>query len=106
MSLQKRLFTVCMAASYLLVITASALFHEHHDHHDEGPTRPGVADSQADDDHDCSVCQFLAQKPAPTSLIAPESVRGLVQCIFPPAPRCVALDAFSAWRSRAPPVSA
>jgi hypothetical protein len=105
MLLRNRLLTVCTAASYLLVVTASALFHEHHDHHDEQP-RPGVSASQASDDHDCSVCQFLAQKPAPTSDITPEGISTLVQSVSSSGLPCVACDTFTAWQSRAPPVSA
>lgn len=105
MLLRNRILTVWTATSYLLAITASALFHEHHDHRDEQP-RPGVSASHASDEHDCSVCQFLAQKPAPTSDITPKGVSALVQTVSLPAPPRVACDAFTAWQSRAPPVSA
>ena len=77
MLVRSRKLTVLTAASYLLAVTASALFHNHDGHGDEQP-RPGVSASHGADDHDCSVCQFLAQKPAPTADVAPvgPSLRG------------------------------
>ena len=58
--------TVLTAASYLLAITASGLFHNHEGCGHERPL-PGVSASHGGDHHDCSVCQFLAQKPAPAA---------------------------------------
>jgi hypothetical protein len=104
MLLRSRLLSVSTTATYLLAITASALFHEHPGHADQQP-QSGVCASHATDDHDCSVCQFLAQKPAPASDITPEGVSRLVQSVSSPALPCVVCKTFSAWQSRAPPVS-
>ncbi len=98
--------TVLTAAGYLLAITASALFHTHNGHGEEQP-RPGVSASHpADDEHDCSVCQFLAQKPAPVAFVAPATSTALVQEVAASAPACAVGGVFTAWRSRAPPVLA
>jgi hypothetical protein len=100
-------FAVMTAASYLLAITGSALFHHHHgDHHDRVAAcdpRPGVSASHSEDDHDCSVCQFLAQKPAPAAVAAPVELSTLVQEVAAAEPACVFFGVFTAWRSRAPP---
>jgi hypothetical protein len=102
MWVRSRKLSVFTAASYLLVISLSALFHDHHGHN-KGPSRPGVSAAHAADDHDCSVCQFLAQKPAPAAEIAPEIASALVQDIAAPAPLCLVRGVFAAWQSRAPP---
>ena len=70
MLIRSRKLTVFMAASYLLAITASALFHEHKGC-GGGQSCPGVAAAHGCADHDCAVCQFLAQKPAPVVAVAP-----------------------------------
>jgi hypothetical protein len=102
MWMRSRKLSVLTAASYLLVITTSALFHSHHGH-GEGPSRPGVSAAHAADDHDCSICQFLAQKPAPAVEMAPEIASTLVQDVAAPAPLCPVRGVFAAWQSRAPP---
>ena len=70
MLVRNRKLTILTAASYLLAVTASAMFHNHPGHGGH-PSRPGVSASHSADDHDCPVCQFLAQKPAPAAAIAP-----------------------------------
>jgi hypothetical protein len=105
MWVQSRKLSILTAASYLLVITLSALFHNHHGH-GEGPSRPGVSASDAADDHDCSVCQFLAQKPAPAADIAPAAASTLVADVAASAPSCPVRGVFAAWQSRAPPAFA
>lgn len=106
MFVRNRLLTVLTTAGYLLAISASALFHEHHGHDDE-VSRPGVSASHAcDEEHDCSVCQFLAQKPAPAADVAPVGSGSLVQDVAMPPPASAESDSFTAWHSRAPPVFA
>jgi len=103
---RNRFLAILLATSYLLVVATSARFHRHGEHDEDQPQRPGFAASHAGDEHDCSVCQFLAQKPAPLAAVAPADNRDLVQEVVAPSlPRhfCVL---FSAWQSRAPPVSA
>jgi hypothetical protein len=102
---RSRKLSVVTAASYLLVVTFSALFH---DHHAEGhqPSRPGIVAVEAGDDHDCPVCQFLAQKPAPATIVAPEMLSTLVQDAAAAAPCCSSPGVFTAWQSRAPPALA
>ena len=102
---RSRQLTILTAASYLLAVTASALFHNHGGHDDE-QHRPGVSASHWADGHKCSVCQFLAQKPAPAADAAPVSLSTLVQDAVAAAPVRVAADVFTAWNSRAPPVLA
>ena len=96
--------TVLTAASYLLAITASALFHNHH--HGEDQPRPGVSASHWADGHECSICQFLAQKPAPAAVVAPVGLSAPVQEVVAAAPACAVRGVFAAWHSRAPPVGA
>ena len=98
--------TVLTAASYLLVITCSALFHDHHHGHGEDQPRPGVSASHSADDHECSICQFLAQKPAPAAVVAPVGASAPVQEVVAAAPACAVRGVFAAWHSRAPPVVA
>ena len=102
---RSRKLSIVTAASYLLVVTFSALFHDHHGH-GHGASRPGVAAAHVADDHDCSVCQFLAQKPAPAAVVAPEIASALVQDVAVSAPCCPLHGAFTAWQSRAPPAVA
>ena len=105
---RNRILTVLTTAAYLLVVSGSALFHNHHDDCDHGEDhhRPGVSGSHFADDHDCLVCQFLAQKPAPAAEITTSSSSPLVQNVFAPALPHAANDLFSAWHSRAPPAFA
>jgi hypothetical protein len=106
MLVRNGILTVLTTASYLLAISASALFHEHHGHDDE-QTRPGVSASPAaDEEHDCSVCQFLAQKPAPVADVAPVGSGSLVEDVAALAPASADRDVVAAWHSRAPPVFA
>jgi hypothetical protein len=103
--MHSRILTVLTAASYLLAVSASALFHDHNDHHKDQP-RPGESGSHISDGHDCSVCQFLAQKPAPIAEIAPVGSSARVQEVVALAPAHVVGGIFAAWHSRAPPVLA
>jgi hypothetical protein len=105
MLVQSRKLKVFTAASYLLAITASALFHNHHGH-GEGQPQPGVSTAHSSDEHDCSVCQFLAQKLAPVACVAPVGVSALVQEVAAPAAASAVRVIFAAWHSRAPPVLA
>jgi hypothetical protein len=93
---------------YLMAVCGSALFHEHHDRPGSGedPARQGVSASCSDDDHECSICQFLAQKPAPAAVIAPVDLSSLVQDVAAPTAVRAAPAVFTAWHSRAPPASA
>ena len=105
MGARSRTLSVLTAVSYLLTITASALFHNHHGH-GEAPSRPGVSASSAAEDSDCSVCQFLAQKPAPAAQLAAEIASVLVQDVAAASPIVAVQGAFTAWQSRAPPAIA
>jgi hypothetical protein len=105
MRTRQRTIAVVAVVSYLLAITVSPLFHHHGDHHesDAGQPPPGVSASHSDDDHDCAVCQFLAQKPAPAADVAPIGLSTLVQEVAAGEPVCTFPGVFAAWHSRAPP---
>ena len=105
MPARNRILPVLVAASYLLAVCASSLFH-HHETHDEESSRPGFSASHAEDDHDCSICQFLAQKPAPAADVAAVEAGELVQAIATPSTLQSVGGLFTAWHSRAPPVFA
>ena len=105
MLIRSRNLTVFMAASYLLAITGSALFHDHKGC-GSGPSRPGVAAAHGVADHDCAVCQFLAQKPAPAANVAPVGPSTWAQEVPAASPVCAVSGVFSAWHSRAPPAVA
>ena len=105
MLVQSRKLKVFTAASYLLVITVSAFFHNHYGQ-GEGRFQPGVSAAHSSDEHDCSVCQFLAQKPAPVACVAPVGLSALVQEVAAPAAASAVRVVFAAWHSRAPPVLA
>jgi hypothetical protein len=102
---RNRRLTVLVAAGYLLAVSASALFHNHHGHGQSLP-RPGISASHSADNHHCSVCQFLAQKPAPVADVAPARLSTLVHEVAAAAPVCAIGGVFTAWHSRAPPVLA
>ena len=102
MLVRNRLLTVLLAANYLLAVGTAALFHSHHDH-DEEQRRPGLSAAHAVDDHECSICQFLAQKPVPVAPVSPPSPGMLVQGVAALVPVCVVGAVFTAWHSRAPP---
>jgi hypothetical protein len=109
--------SVLLAASYLLAVGVSALFHDHRDHgdhrdrceccdhHAHSDELPGRGYSAADsvDGQDCPICQFLAEKPVPVVLLVAPEVGLLVQDVAAAAPPAIATDVFSAWHSRAPP---
>ena len=105
MLVRNRKLTVLTAASYLLAISVSALFHDHNRCGQERPPA-GVSAAHGDQDHDCSVCQFLAQKPAPAADVAPVGPSLRAQEVPEASPVCAVSGAFSAWRSRAPPAVA
>jgi hypothetical protein len=102
MRIRRRLPTLLVAASYLLALSMSALPHCHHGHA-EGEPRPGLCANHSGDEHECPICQFLAQKPAPVIPVAPVTVGLLVQDVTPVAPAGTASEVFTAWHSRAPP---
>ena len=119
-----RKLTVLTAAGYLLAVSTASLFHHHADQDGGGCCHGQSLAHGALDDHsppskvpsdhspgslsdsNCSVCQFLAQKPAPVALIAPVDSGTLVQGVAEPAPVRVVAVLFTAWHSRAPPVPA
>jgi hypothetical protein len=105
MLVRSRRLTVLMLASYLLAITAPALFHEHKSCGSQR-SRTGVSAAHHGQDHDCSVCQFLAQKPAPVAVVAPVSLSSLVEDVVVVVQVCAVSGVFSAWHSRAPPAIA
>jgi hypothetical protein len=104
---RNRFLTVLTAASYLLVVSGSSLFHDHSDDcsHDDH-SRPGVSASHFADGHECPICQFLAQKTAPVEVVTPVHSTALVQHVALSSPLHVLSEAFSAWHSRAPPAFA
>ena len=106
---RNRILTVLATASYLLVVSGAALFHHHHqgrcehcDHCDDLP-RSGVSASETADAHECLICQFLAQKPAPADTIEQASSIPLMLEVVMPAPPQARGGHFTAWHSRAPP---
>ena len=99
---RNRKLTVLVAASYLLVVCATSLFH-HHEEHDEGSFGPGFAASHSESGEDCSICQFLAQNPAPVTYVVPVESGELVQKVLQLEASRFDFDLFSAWQSRAPP---
>ena len=105
MLLRNRIRTVLIAACYLLAVSASALFHHHDGDHDESH-RPGFAASHCESSDECSVCQFLAQKPAPMAEVTPVGSGTLVQELAASSPESAECGVFSAWQSRAPPAFA
>gem|GEM_PF-3160337 len=122
---RNRTFSVLTSFGYVLTITVAATFHNHGgnegghfgchagactkslacdcDVHDEDRSCPVAPADGSTDDGDCSVCQFLAQKPAPVEDVPPPSIESMVEEAVAPAPARVAGSVFSAWRSRAPP---
>jgi hypothetical protein len=105
MWMRNRSLTVFTAASYLLAVTASALFH-HHDGHEEEPSRPGASASHYGESEDCSVCQFLAQKPVPVVIAAAVTPPTPVAEVAAQPPVRVVGGVLIRWRSRAPPLPA
>ena len=123
---------MAVAAGYALAITTASLFHNHgaqdndgccHRHsvaHAASPdcrhggsnkdaTRPNAPKTPApcpSDGRHCSVCHFLGHKPAPAAEVLPVIAGTLVQEVASPPPLRIAVPAFSAWQSRAPPVFA
>jgi hypothetical protein len=133
MGMRNRGITVLVAASYLLAITATARFHNHGAEGgadccgrclshlpaggDEASSgRLGATDEDrshsespapcSPDTHECPVCQFLAQQPAPAAEVALVDSSELVQEVASAAPVSVVRGVFAAWHSRAPPTFA
>jgi hypothetical protein len=123
---KNRLVSLLLAAGYLLAVSAASLFHDHADpgcgdcshsqssaHKASSHCHPGDSDDHpqspknpsqcpADGSH-CSVCQFLAQKPAPTAELPTAASGTLVQQAFAAPPARIQAGVFSAWHSRGPP---
>ncbi|MCE5302594.1 MAG: hypothetical protein LLF97_05725 [Planctomycetaceae bacterium] len=101
---RNRVGSFVLAVGYLLTVTVSGSFHDHH-HGQDGPSspRPGVSASHGEPHSECSVCQFLAQKPAPAAVVAVVDAGRLVQTVVPSLPCRLSSGVFSAWQSRAPP---
>ncbi|MEN6407764.1 MAG: DUF2946 family protein [Thermoguttaceae bacterium] len=106
-SSQNRLGSLVLAVGYLLTVTVSGSFHDHHHGHGDpsDSSRPGVSALHGDQHGECSVCQFLAQKPAPVAVVAVADVGQLVQTVVSSSLSRVSTGVFSAWQSRAPPRS-
>jgi hypothetical protein len=127
--MKSRWVSLLVAVGYLLAVGTAPLFHNHsiqggdqcchghsltHEdstecHHDgqcSAPTGPKVPASCPTDDSNCSVCKFLAQKPAPTAEVVLANAGTLVQETVFPTPASVTVGVFSAWHSRAPPAFA
>ncbi|MFZ1934065.1 MAG: DUF2946 family protein [Thermoguttaceae bacterium] len=128
---KNRWLSIAVAVGYALTITTASLFHNHADpggrcchgqslahaaseacHHGEsGGEAPRQNSSQTptpcpSDGGHCSVCHFLGHKPAPVAEVVPVVAGALVQEVAAPAPVRIVAAAFSAWQSRAPPISA
>jgi len=129
MGTKNRWGSVLMAVGYLLAVSTSSLFHHHADwdnggcchgrslahrasadcHHGASdndsprPKTPTTPSPCPSDDGNCSVCQFLAQKPAPTADVVPVTSGVLVQEAFSPPSARITVGVFSAWHSRGPP---
>jgi hypothetical protein len=128
---KNRWLSIAVAAGYALTITTASLFHNHADHgerccHGQSLAHAaseachhGESDREAprqnssqtptpcpSDGGHCSVCHFLGQKPAPAAEVVPVVAGALVQEVASPAPAHIVAAAFSAWQSRAPPISA
>jgi hypothetical protein len=95
--------SILTAASYLLAVTAAGLFHTHHGNNEDRP-RPGIIALHPGDEHDCPVCQFLAQKPAPAVIVAPVSSGMPLQEVALPSMARASDGVFAAWHSRGPPL--
>ena len=132
MGMINRWVSVLVAAGYLLAVSTASLFHHHtnrdnggcchgqsfargasaSDHHCESgdhsprPNTPSAPAPCPSDNSHCPVCQFLAQKPAPTAEVVPVTTGVLVQEAFSPPPARIAVVVFSAWHSRGPPAFA
>jgi hypothetical protein len=120
MGTRNRLVSALMAVGYLLTVSAASLFHNHADHRggacsheasshgrhgdaDDHSRHPQSPSPCSDDGSECSVCQFLAQKPAPTIAVVVASSGALVQDASVAPPARVIAGVFSAWHSRGPP---
>jgi len=104
---RNRTVSVLTTVSYVLTITASALFHNHggNDGHSDGGG--GVCRASAGSDCGaCPVCQFLAQKPASAEEVPPPTFETMVEEVVASAPARVVGAVFTAWWSRAPPAVA
>jgi hypothetical protein len=132
MRAKNRVLSVLTTTGYVLVITLSALFHDHTGHyggccgksgesptvvgdetgtchhgtHDESRHAPVSLKRCPTDDTKCPVCQFLAQKPAPVDPIASVTSAERVEEVVGIAPACSSAGVFTAWHSRAPPAIA
>jgi hypothetical protein len=124
MGMKSRWISVLVAAGYLLVVSTASLFHHHADQdgggcchgqslgygasddHSPCSKPPSIPSSPPSDDNNCSVCQFLAQKPAPTAEVVAVTAGVLVQEAYLPPPAHSSVGVFSAWHSRGPPALA
>ena len=125
---RNRYLSAWIAASYVLTVAASALFHDHgcgssaegcealasaeghdsctgdgdHKSHSSSPTAPSCPDN----DHNCPVCQYLAQQTIAADDTPQVTFAAMVQELEAVAPVFSAGRTPSAWHSRAPPVPA
>ena len=103
------LATLLLLANYVLAVTAGALFHQHgHQHVGEqgagNRLAPGWACSAENhDDEQCSICEFLAQKPIPAQQIEEAACAPLVEQRAAAAPIPLTFDVPSTRHIRAPP---
>jgi hypothetical protein len=126
---KNRLVSMLRAAGYLLAVGAASLFHNHaapgcgdcshsqsspheassdcrHGDSDNHPQPPKNPSQCPTDGSHCSVCQFLAQKPAPTAELPTAASGILVRETFAAPPARMQAGVFSAWHSRGPPTLA
>jgi hypothetical protein len=127
LGMRNRCVASFVAVGYLLTVTAASLFHNHppvargaccheqstadehhgssHDHQPHHKTPKSPSGCPADDGR-CSVCQYLAHKPAPTAEVALAASGILIQAVLAPPPVRLAASVFSPWHSRGPPTLA
>jgi hypothetical protein len=104
MRIGNKWLSLLLAVGYSLTVSAAGLFHSHDlhegdccaDHHGDG-YRAAAGD-------ECAVCQFLAQKPAPTAPPVPAALSTLLGSTIEPVLPAVSAEVFAAWQSRAPPI--
>ena len=114
MSGRNRTISVLLAVCYTLAVTVSALFHDHDDacgghscRGDRAADHRLLLQKQTPqspkDAHQCSVCQFLAEKTLAAEQFAELTSGALAQEVVLDA-QPASLEALSlSWHSRAPP---
>jgi hypothetical protein len=131
MWIRSRRLTAAVAAGYVLALATAALVHNHagydvpsggccgshrladnhaaddsHSSHENGCPAPAAPDRRPAQDSNCAACQFLAQKPAMLTVVAPTASAAMVEDVAVASASRANVGVFSAWQSRAPPAFA